>query len=81
MRKLERVRDFIDIERIIQGSALREDARNITSDIIEVAKPIGLYTSCEVSAPCGLYPADGIIGLLDVPGTFLNPGRKNAGLM
>jgi predicted transcriptional regulator len=45
-----------------------------------VAKPIGLYTSCEVTAPCGLGPADGIIGLLDVPGTFLNPDRMNAGL-
>ena len=43
--------------------------------------PIGLYTSCEVSAPCGLCSPKGIIGLLDVPGTFLNPDRMNAGLM
>ena len=43
--------------------------------------PIGLYTSCEVSAPCGLCSPQGIIGLLDVPGTFLNPDRMNAGLM
>jgi predicted transcriptional regulator len=43
--------------------------------------PIGLYTSCEVSAPCGLCSPDGIIGLLDVPGSFLNPDRMNAGLM
>ena len=43
--------------------------------------PIGLYTRCEVSAPCGLCSPEGIIGLLDVPGTFLNPDRMNAGLM
>ncbi len=50
-------------------------------DIIEVAMPVGLYTSCEISAPCGLCSADGIIGLLDVPNTFLDPGRMRAGLM
>ena len=43
--------------------------------------PIGLYTSCEVSAPCGLCSPHGIIGLLDVPGTFLDPDRMNAGLI
>ena len=51
------------------------------AEAIEVAMPIGLYTSCEVSAPCGLCSPQGIIGLLDVPGTFLNPDRMNAGLM
>ena len=48
---------------------------------IEVAMPIGLYTSCEVSAPCGLCSPRGVIGLLDVPGAFLNPDRMNAGLI
>ena len=48
---------------------------------IEVAMPLGLYTSCEVSAPCGLCSAEGIIGLLDVPDTFLDPGRMGAGLI
>ena len=43
--------------------------------------PVGLYTSCEVSPPCGLCSPQGIIGLLDVPGAFLNPDRMNAGLM
>jgi predicted transcriptional regulator len=50
-------------------------------DSIEVAMPLGLYTSCEVSAPCGLCSADGIIGLLDVPDTFLDPDRMKAGLI
>ena len=48
---------------------------------IEVAMPLGLYTSCELSAPCGLCSTEGIIGLLDVPDTFLDPGRMSAGLI
>jgi predicted transcriptional regulator len=51
------------------------------SNVIEVAMPLGLYTSCEVSAPCGLCSVDGIIGLLDVPDTFLDPGRMKTGLI
>ncbi len=58
-----------------------EDPGRAHADAIEVEMPIGLYTSCEVSAPCGLCSSQGIIGLLDVPGTFLNPARMNAGLM
>jgi predicted transcriptional regulator len=59
----------------------REDVAAISANTIEVAMPIGLYTSCDVTAPCGLCSPKGIIGLLDVPGTFLNPDRMNAGLM
>ncbi len=51
------------------------------ADAIQVAMPIGLYTRCEVSAPCGLCSADGVIGLLDVPDTFLDPDRMRAGLL
>ncbi len=50
-------------------------------DVIEVAMPLGLYTRCEVSAPCGLCSKDGVIGLLDVPDTFLDPDRMRAGLL
>src|SRR5436305_242832 len=32
-------------------------------DLVEVSMPIGLYTGCEVSAPCGLCSTEGIIGL------------------
>lgn len=59
----------------------KEDVAATRPDIIEVAMPVGLYTSCEVSAPCGLCSTEGIIGLLDVPDTFLDPGRMRAGLM
>jgi predicted transcriptional regulator len=59
----------------------RDQFADASADVVEVAMPIGLYTSCEVSAPCGLCSPQGIIGLLDVPGAFLNPDRMNAGLM
>lgn len=48
---------------------------------IEVSMPIGLYNQCEVLGPCGLCSADGVIGLLDVPSTFLDPDRMKAGLL
>ena len=50
-------------------------------DLIEVSMPLGLYTGCNVSAPCGLCSRTGIIWLLDVPDTFLDPGRMQAALM
>ncbi|MDJ0389201.1 helix-turn-helix domain-containing protein [Roseomonas sp. E05] len=50
-------------------------------DLIEVAMPLGLYTSCSVSAPCGLCSEDGVIGLLDVPDFFLDPARMQAMLI
>lgn len=59
----------------------KEDISPLRSNAIEVAMPLGLYTSCEVSAPCGLCSTEGIIGLLDVPDTFLDPDRMKAGLI
>lgn len=49
--------------------------------LIEVAMPLGLYTSYQVTAPCGLCSTDGIIGLLDVPDLFLDPSRMRAALL
>jgi predicted transcriptional regulator len=59
----------------------RDDLTGTQAGAIEVSMPLGLYTRCEVTAPCGLCSPHGIIGLLDVPSTFLNPDRMNAGLM
>lgn len=52
-----------------------------TANLVEVAMPLGLFTSCEVSAPCGLCSTEGIIGLLDVPDSFLEPSRVGAALL
>lgn len=59
----------------------KEETPAVNANVIEVAMPLGLYTSCEVSAPCGLCSSEGIIGLLDVPNTFLDPDRMRAGLI
>ncbi len=56
-----------------------EDRRD--DDVIEVAMPLGLYTNCSVSAPCGLCSTEGVIGLLDVPDAFLEPSRMKAALI
>ena len=57
----------------------KEDITPMKSKAIEVAMPLGLYTSCEVSAPCGLCSSEGIIGLLDVPDTR-HLGSEGGGL-
>jgi predicted transcriptional regulator len=62
-------------------SFARAASETIDNRIIEVAMPLGLYTSCSVSAPCGLCSTEGIIGLLDVPAHFLDPGRMKAALI
>ncbi len=59
----------------------KEDIAPMRENSVEVAMPIGLYTSCDVSAPCGLCSSEGIVGLLDVPNTFLDPDRMKAGLI
>jgi len=58
-----------------------ETAADAHDDMIEVSMPLGLYTEFEVTGPCGLCSKDGVIGLLDVPDTFLDPDRMKAGLL
>jgi predicted transcriptional regulator len=60
---------------------LKNDIKETELDAIEVSMPLGLYTSFDVSAPCGLCSVDGIIGLLDVPSTFLDPDRMKTALI
>jgi len=50
------------------------------NNLVEVSMPLGLFTNAEVSAPCGLCSPTGIIGLLDVPDSFLDPSRVQAAL-
>ena len=66
---------FSEILVAFQGDAPPVD------DQIEVAMPLGLYTQCEVTGPCGLCSSEGVIGLLDVPDTFMEPDRMKAGLL
>jgi len=61
--------------------AFNEDSHRHKNGSIDVEMPLGLYTRCEVSAPCGLCSPEGVIGLLDVPDTFLDPDRMRTGLL
>lgn len=51
------------------------------SNVVELSMPLGLYTNCSVSPPCGLCSSEAVIGLLDVPDFFLDPDRMKAGLI
>jgi predicted transcriptional regulator len=53
----------------------------IDANIIEVSMPLGLYTHSSVTGPCGICSPDGIIGLLDVPETFMDPERMKTALL
>ena len=50
-------------------------------NVVEVEMPLGLYTSSNVSAPCGLCSTERILGVLDVPELFLDPSRVQAALI
>ncbi len=62
---------------------IRLDAEDATREknVIEVEMPLGLYTSYDVSAPCGLCSTASIMGVLDVPDLFLDPCRVQAALV
>jgi len=51
------------------------------NNMVEVEMPVGLFTSHDVCAPCGLCGRDSVIGYLDVPGTFYSPNRIKAALV
>ncbi|WP_197731818.1 ArsR/SmtB family transcription factor [Rhizobium leguminosarum] len=61
--------------------SFEESAAQRANNIIEVEMPVGLYTSCDVHAPCGLCSTESVIGPLDVPDYFLDPQRMQAGLV
>lgn len=66
---------FRDI--LLQFPEKQGDKKNYT----EIEMPIGIFTDCKVTAPCGLCSGEKIIGLLDIPDSFLNPDRMKAGLL
>ena len=53
----------------------------VSADRLEVEMPIGLYTDCQVTAPCGLVSDSGIIGSFDRTESFLDPHRASAQLI
>lgn len=61
--------------------SFRKPETPATSNYIAVAMPLGLYTQSSVTAPCGICSPEGIIGLLDVPDTFMDPDRMKTALL
>ncbi|MDR1787842.1 MAG: ArsR family transcriptional regulator [Treponema sp.] len=57
------------------------EEENADTNHIDVEMPIGIFTNCEVSPPCGLCSEESIIGYLDTPNAFLEPDRPKAGLL
>ncbi|GAB1582869.1 ArsR/SmtB family transcription factor [Phyllobacterium phragmitis] len=57
------------------------DSHALSSNLIEVSMPLGLYTNNAVTGPCGICSTEGIIGLLDVPETFMDPERMKTSLL
>ena len=57
------------------------EEKSTKENFIEVEMPIGIFTDCQTTAPCGLCSPDKIIGFLDIPDSFLNPERMKAGLL
>ncbi|SHN10157.1 ArsR/SmtB family transcription factor [Roseibium suaedae] len=61
--------------------AFRTAEEKVQPNQIEVSMPLGLYTNSQVTGPCGICSTEGIIGLLDVPETFMDPDRMKAALL
>lgn len=61
--------------------SFRKPEAAAASNYIAVAMPLGLYTQSSVTAPCGICSPEGIIGLLDVPDTFMDPDRMKTALL
>ena len=61
--------------------AFRPAEEKIQPNRIEVSMPLGLYTNSVVTGPCGICSTEGIIGLLDVPETFMDPERMKTALL
>jgi len=53
----------------------------VPSNSVEVAMPIGAYTSFDVAPTCGLASETALIGYIDDPVSFYEPDRIKAGLI
>ncbi len=60
---------------ILSESHMEEDRTIITE------MPIGLYTDCRITPPCGIINEKEMIGYFDQTDSFFNPKRATAGLL
>jgi predicted transcriptional regulator len=75
LRKMcARMYDMIVLDLPRSTSATRTPA-------IELAMPIGAFSDCRVLPTCGLAGSNGLIGMVDDPASFYEPGRVDAQLI
>lgn len=51
------------------------------TEAVEISMPIGAYVDFQVSPTCGLASETAIVGMIDDPASFLDPGRLGAQLL
>ncbi len=52
-----------------------------TTRAVEIAMPIGAFVDFEVTPSCGLASETSIVGMIDDPASFLEPGRLEAQIL
>ncbi len=52
-----------------------------SENIFEIDMPIGLFSNCKISSPCGLVGQKGVIGFMDDPKSFYLPDRIASSLI
>lgn len=57
------------------------ESRKEGNNFIVTEMPIGLYTDCMISPPCGLITDKEMVGFFDQTDSFFNPKRASAGLL
>lgn len=67
--------------RRFESLLLRLPPANAGGHQMQTSIPVGAYTGVEASSPCGLAGPTGMIGLLDDPASFFEPGRLEAQLL
>lgn len=70
----QRVYDLVRLE--LPGALPRIEPRVLT-----VSMPVGAYADADVAPTCGLAGPDALIGLVDDPASFFEPGHAEASLV
>jgi len=69
-----RVYDRVRLE--LPGSAVRPE-----EPVMQLSMPVGAYVDADVAPTCGLAGPDALIGLVDDPASFFEPGHAEASLV
>ncbi len=56
-------------------------SKHVDTNSLEIAMPVGAFVDSNVSPTCGMASSENIIGMLDDPASFYEPGRTNAQLI